>query len=251
MQAVQWAWVVLDEAQNIKNPEAKQTQAIRKFPAEFRLALTGTPVENRLSELWSIMHFLNPGYLGARARFRSEFSIPIERYHDEEAVAAATETRQPIYFAARQDRPTRDPGFARKSGNEGLLHPERGAGHAVRGGGTGHHAADRRKRRHRAARAGAFDADAAQANLQPPGAVSAPDPAKAAASDQALEGRSGKLERLAELLEEILAEGDRALIFTQFAEMGELLAGYLPRAVGAGDAVFARRHAGQERATRW
>ncbi|MCB0110382.1 MAG: DEAD/DEAH box helicase family protein, partial [Caldilineaceae bacterium] len=82
LQQVDWFGVILDEAQNIKNPGAKQTQVIRELPAGFRLALTGTPVENRLSELWSIMHFLNPGYLGSRQNFRQRFALPIERYQD-------------------------------------------------------------------------------------------------------------------------------------------------------------------------
>ena len=86
IQSMQWLAVILDEAQNIKNPVAKQTQAVRKVQSEFRVALTGTPVENRLSELWSIMHFLNPGYLGAREKFRSNFTLPIERYQDEQTL---------------------------------------------------------------------------------------------------------------------------------------------------------------------
>ena len=85
MQQVDWYGLVLDEAQNIKNPDTKQTQAIRQLSAGFRVALTGTPVENRLSELWSIMHFLNPGYLGQRKAFRRDFALPIERYGDEDA----------------------------------------------------------------------------------------------------------------------------------------------------------------------
>ena len=64
--------MILDEAQNIKNPSAQQTQAIRRLPAGFRIALTGTPVENRLSELWSIMQFLNPGYLGSHEQFPAQ-----------------------------------------------------------------------------------------------------------------------------------------------------------------------------------
>ena len=86
MQAISWLGIILDEAQNIKNSFAKQTQAVRNLEANFRLALTGTPVENRLSELWSIMHFLNPGYLGSRRDFRSDFAIPIERYGNQDAV---------------------------------------------------------------------------------------------------------------------------------------------------------------------
>lgn len=63
---ITWSDVVLDEAQNIKNPSTKQAQAARSISADFKLALTGTPVENRLTELWSIMQFLNPGYLGSQ-----------------------------------------------------------------------------------------------------------------------------------------------------------------------------------------
>ena len=59
------SFIVLDEAQNIKNSAARQTQAVRALAAPHRVALTGTPVENRLSELWSIMEFLNPGLLGS------------------------------------------------------------------------------------------------------------------------------------------------------------------------------------------
>ena len=96
IQSIDWLAVILDEAQNIKNPAAKQTQAIRKFNAEFRIALTGTPVENRLSELWSIMHFLNPGYLGGRTQFRTNFSLPIERYHDEDALKQLKQLTTPF-----------------------------------------------------------------------------------------------------------------------------------------------------------
>jgi SNF2 family DNA or RNA helicase len=80
--AVEWERVVLDEAQNIKNPQTAQTKAILKFKAKHRLALTGTPVENRLLDLWSIFNFLNRGYLGTRANFRRTFEIPIQKEND-------------------------------------------------------------------------------------------------------------------------------------------------------------------------
>lgn len=79
LSSVQWQRVVLDEAQNIKNPKAAQTRAILKLQARHRLALTGTPVENRLLDLWSIFNFLNPGYLGKEAHFRKSFEIPIQK----------------------------------------------------------------------------------------------------------------------------------------------------------------------------
>ncbi len=80
--SVEWQRLVLDEAQNIKNPKAAQTKAILKISAKHRLALTGTPVENRLLDLWSIFNFLNPGYLGKEAQFRKSFEIPIQKDND-------------------------------------------------------------------------------------------------------------------------------------------------------------------------
>jgi SNF2 family DNA or RNA helicase len=82
LQSLQWHRVVVDEAQNIKNPQAAQTRAILKIPAPRRLALTGTPVENRLRDLWSIFNFLNPGYLGKEAQFRKSFELPIHKDND-------------------------------------------------------------------------------------------------------------------------------------------------------------------------
>ena len=71
-----WGGVILDEAQNIKNPETKQAQAARALRADYRIALTGTPVENHVGDLWSILEFLNPGFLGTQAEFRRRFSCP-------------------------------------------------------------------------------------------------------------------------------------------------------------------------------
>jgi non-specific serine/threonine protein kinase len=69
--SVEWDWVILDEAQAIKNPAARQTKAVKKLKGNMRVALTGTPVENRLGDLWSIFDFLNPGLLGSASRFKS------------------------------------------------------------------------------------------------------------------------------------------------------------------------------------
>jgi SNF2 family DNA or RNA helicase len=79
---IQWQRIVLDEAQNIKNPKAALTKAILKFSANHRLALTGTPIENRLLDLWSIFNFLNPGYLGNQTQFRKGFELPIQKDND-------------------------------------------------------------------------------------------------------------------------------------------------------------------------
>lgn len=77
-----WGAAVLDEAQNIKNSRTKQARAVRRLTAGHKIALTGTPIENHLSELWSIFQFLNPGYLGSRTAFQEHFITPIERHHD-------------------------------------------------------------------------------------------------------------------------------------------------------------------------
>ena len=77
-----WKAVVIDEAQNIKNPNTAQTKAVKKLKAEIRLAMSGTPVENRLSEYWSIFDFTNKGYLGSRKSFSENFANPIEQNRD-------------------------------------------------------------------------------------------------------------------------------------------------------------------------
>ncbi|OQW45408.1 MAG: helicase [Nitrospira sp. HN-bin3] len=71
LQTTSWRLVIIDEAQAIKNPDAKQTRAVKQLPAQARIALTGTPIENRLSDLWSIFDFINPGLLGSAKEFAS------------------------------------------------------------------------------------------------------------------------------------------------------------------------------------
>jgi SNF2 family DNA or RNA helicase len=82
-----WATLVLDEAQALKNAATQRVQAVAALQAGFRLALSGTPVENRLADLWSIMNLLNPGLLGSAARFAERFANPIERQRSEAARA--------------------------------------------------------------------------------------------------------------------------------------------------------------------
>jgi SNF2 family DNA or RNA helicase len=93
---VKWERVALDEAQNIKTSDAKQTRAIRSLPARHRIALTGTPVENRLTELHSIMDFLNPGLLGPAAAFKRRYATPIERWRDQRATERLRQATGPF-----------------------------------------------------------------------------------------------------------------------------------------------------------
>ena len=94
--SVRWHRIVVDEAQNIKNPKSAQTRAICKLKADHRMALTGTPVENRLMDLWSIMHFLNPGYLGTPARFKKNFEIPVQKNDDQARLAMLKKLVEPF-----------------------------------------------------------------------------------------------------------------------------------------------------------
>ncbi|RUM64243.1 MAG: helicase SNF2 [Sulfurospirillum sp.] len=79
---MEFTYIILDEAQKIKNPKAKMTQAIKSFRAEHKLALSGTPMENNLAELWSIFDFLMPGFLGNLAFFKQHYQNPVEKEHD-------------------------------------------------------------------------------------------------------------------------------------------------------------------------
>ncbi len=83
LRQAKWRRIVVDEAQNIKNPRSAQARAIRSLKAPSRIALTGTPIENRLMDLWSLFNFLNPGYLGTAAQFRRAYETPIQRGDDQ------------------------------------------------------------------------------------------------------------------------------------------------------------------------
>lgn len=77
-----WSMIIVDEAQNIKNPDTAQTLAVKSIKSDIKIAMTGTPVENRLTELWSIFDFINHGYLGALKEFQKSYAIPIERFKE-------------------------------------------------------------------------------------------------------------------------------------------------------------------------
>ena len=83
----QWGMIIVDEAQNIKNPDTAQTLAIKMLKSDVKVAMTGTPVENRLTELWSIFDFINTGYLGSLKDFQKSYAIPIERFKENSRAA--------------------------------------------------------------------------------------------------------------------------------------------------------------------
>ena len=224
LKAVDWAGVILDEAQNIKNAETKQARAARSLASDYRIALTGTPVENNVGDLWSIMEFLNPGFLGTQAAFKRNFFMPIQANRDQEAAARLKRLTAPFILrrlktdrAIIADLPeklemkcfctlTKEQAslYAAvvKDMNEAL---EQAEGIGRRG--------------------------LVLATLTRLKQV-CNHPAQLLGDNSAIAGRSGKLQRLTEMLEEALAEGDRALVFTQFAEMGEIIRRHLQSSFG-------------------
>jgi len=224
LSTVQWRHVVLDEAQNIKNPAAKQTQAIKKFKAEQRIALTGTPVENRLSEFWSIMDFLNPGYLKSAQHFRTNFALPIEKYRNKERAEILRCIIQPFVLRRVKTDPTIIRDLPEKMEMKVYYNLTR-----------------EQASLYEAVVAEMLDKIGVSKGIERKGLVLAAlmklkqicnHPALFLQDGSPLVGRSGKLTRLEEMLEEVLAEGDKALIFTQFAGMGVMVRHYLQEKLG-------------------
>ena len=105
---VDWGLVVADEAQHAKNPLSRTARELRAIPAPARIALTGTPVENRLSDLWSILDWTTPGLLGHLESFTRRVAVPVERYRDAEATTRLTALIRPFLLRRRKT----DPGIA-------------------------------------------------------------------------------------------------------------------------------------------
>ncbi|QCT01090.1 SNF2-like protein [Paenibacillus algicola] len=105
LQGMKWDSICLDEAQNIKNAQTKQSTAVRSFPARHRIALTGTPIENKLAELWSIYDFINPGYLGGLRAFTQRFIQAIEKGQSEEKTADLQKLVKPFMLRRKKKDP--------------------------------------------------------------------------------------------------------------------------------------------------
>ena len=223
---VKWGNVILDEAQNIKNPSTKQAQAARKLAegAQWRAALTGTPVENRLSELWSIFQFLNPGYLGSQADFQERFARPIERAGDEAATKRLKSLVGPFILRRVKTDPNVISDLPQK--NEMKVYCSLTKEQA-----TLYEAVVRDSMRQIAESEGIERRGIVLATLMKLKQV-CNHPAQFMGDGSALPGRSGKLARLTEMLEEVRSVRERALVFTQFAEMGGMLKAYLQESFG-------------------
>jgi non-specific serine/threonine protein kinase len=237
--AVPWRRVVLDEAQAVKNAATKAATAVRALPARHRIAVTGTPVENRLADLWSLMEFANPGLLGRASQFRQRFAIPVERHGDADAVARLRAVTQP--FILRRVKTDRAiiadlPDKLEMEVVCGLTREQASLYQAV--------VEDMLRQ------------VAESEGIQRRGLVLATmtklkqvcnHPAQLLRDGSRLAGRSGKLARLEETLEEVLSAGEKALLFTQFAEFGAMLRAHLSTRFGQ-DVIFL--HGGVAKADR-
>lgn len=221
---IDWAGIVLDEAQNIKNSGTRQSQSVRSLAAGYRITLTGTPVENRLGELWSILDFLNPGYLGSAAEFHDRYAVPIERYRD--AAAGQRLRRLVQLFVLR--RVKTDPAIIQDLPEKQEMRvfvnltPEQATLYEA----VVQEMLSQIEESEGIQRRGLVLATLAKLKQV------CNHPAQFLGDGSPLPARSGKLERLVEMLEEVLAEGDRALVFTQFAEMGTLIQRHLSDTLG-------------------
>lgn len=221
---VAWAGVILDEAQNIKNPETKQARAARAIKSDYRIALTGTPVENNVGDLWALMEFLNPGFLGTQSEFKRNFFVPIQAQHDTEAAERLKRLTGPFILRRLKTDKTIIADLPEK--NEMKVYCT--------------------LTKEQASLYAAVVADASKSlegseGIKRKGVVLATlsklkqvcnHPAQFLGDNSAIANRSGKLARLTEMLEEALAAGDRVLVFSQFAEMGALIQRHLQETFG-------------------
>ncbi len=221
---MKWNYLILDEAQNVKNPSAKQRRSIATFTAAKKVALTGTPIENRLSELWSIMDILNPGYLGNMNLFDKRYVTPVEKLKqssegerlrriispfvlrrlktDKKIIRDLPEKMEmKVHCSLTEEQTTLYESIVRDM----LMRIESADGMERRG--------------------------LVLSTLTKLKQV-CNHPALFLHDRSKLEGRSGKVARLVEMLEEAISEGDRSLIFTQYAEMGTMLQSFLRERLG-------------------
>jgi SNF2 family DNA or RNA helicase len=224
LSGIGWRRVVCDEAQNIKNSATRQAQAVRSLPAGSRIALTGTPVENRLADLWSIMEFTSPGLLGPAEKFRTAYAVPIERSGDAEATARLKRITGPFILRRLKTDKTIISDLPDKLEMKIWcnLTPEQASLYqaTVTDMLAKIEAAEGIERRGLVL--------ATMAKLK----QACNHPAHLLGDGSRLDGRSGKLARLEEICDEVVGGGEKALCFTQYAEFGRMLQPYLAARLG-------------------
>ena len=226
---VPWGGVVLDEAQNIKNPETKQARAARSLEADYRVALTGTPVENNVGDLWSIMEFLNPGFLGSESEFKRNFFVPIQAERDPSAAERLKRITGPFILRRLKTDRSIISDLPEKLETKVFcsLTKEQASLYASVLKETEETLESAEGIQRRGLILGTLSKLKQVCN----------HPAQLLGDNSGIADRSGKLARLTEMLEEVIEVGDRALIFSQFAKMGGLLQRHVQETFGL-EALF-------------
>jgi len=223
---VGWGLVVADEAQHVKNPLSRTARELRALPAPARIALTGTPVENRLSDLWAILDWTTPGLLGRLEAFTSRVAMPVERYRDAEATARFAALIRPFLLRRKKTDPGIAPELPPKTETD-LFVPLTAEQVTL----------------YEAIVRETMDAIAAKQGIERAGLVFklltalkqvSNHPAQYLKQAGPLAGRSGKLAAFDELTDLILAGGESMLVFTQYTQMATLLQRHLDdRGIGS------------------
>ncbi|MBD0381989.1 DEAD/DEAH box helicase [Paenibacillus sedimenti] len=226
LSSVAWNSICLDEAQNIKNAYTKQASAIRRLDGYHRIALTGTPIENRLTELWSIFDFANPGYLGTIREFTHRYVNAIEKTQDNEIIGKVQKLIRPFLLRRVKKDPAIQLDLPEKNESKTFISLT-----AEQGSLYENYIQDMFER-----------LDKLSAMERRGLILAALTKLKQVCNHPALllkeglnapwSGRSNKLERLLEMVQELRQEGDKCLIFTQFVETGNLLKHVLQQELG-------------------
>ncbi|WP_106769217.1 DEAD/DEAH box helicase [Paenibacillus faecalis] len=224
-----WETICLDEAQNIKNAQTKQSAAVRSFPAKHRIALTGTPIENRLSELWSIYDFINPGYLGSLRAFTNRFIQAIEKDQDEKKTADLQKLVKPFMLRRKKKDPAIQLDLPDKNEMKAYIHltAEQSALYDQ----SVNELMERMQKLEGIERKGAILSTLTHLKqicdhpllLTKEAMPEVTDAFGRKLDTEALINRSSKLERLLSMVKELREEDERCLIFTQYVGMGEML----------------------------
>ncbi|WP_166241741.1 DEAD/DEAH box helicase [Paenibacillus turpanensis] len=216
---ITWGMAAFDEAQQLKNSAAKQTRAAKRLRAAKRVALTGTPVENRLSELWSIMDLVNPGYLGSYERFQASFAAPIERGGSTEAQQRLQKILRPFLLRRHKEDPDVAPDLPDKLEHKQYCQLTQEQAELYEG------VVDQMLLR-------VTESDGMKRRSLILSSITklkqlCNDPAHFRRETELTLGRSGKLLRLTELLDQIVEADERVIVFTQYAYMAKLLVRFL------------------------
>ncbi|MFE3544978.1 DEAD/DEAH box helicase [Nocardia sp. NPDC059177] len=225
----QWERIVLDEAQHIKNAVTRQARAARAIPARHRLALTGTPVENRLEELRALFDFAMPKLLGSPQSFRARFAVPIERERDQHAIDRLRLITDPFVLRRLKTDPTviSDLPDKLEMTVRANLTVEQAALYQAVVDDMLEKLKDAKGMARKGAVLGALTRLKQVCN----------HPAHYLGDGSAVlrrgSHRSGKLALVEDVLEAVLADGEKALLFTQFREFGDLVLPYLTERFGS------------------